>query len=240
MNNQEINDFEKDANQELSVSNIQKDEHVVDSNASTADVRNTSEEQTITNEPEFLESDYKWYCLRTYTGHEVRIKQNIESEIKRLGLEELIKEIVIPLETVFEMRNGKRRTKTRNFLPGYIILKAVISEEKKTKNKVLDIVGGMTGVVSFVGRKNDPATLQESEVERIFGRVAERAGIETIEYKFNSGDPIKVIAGPFTGFTGTVSEVSNDKQKLKVEIVILGRKTPVELDFEQIQFDKPE
>ena len=189
---------------------------------------------------EFLDSDYKWYCVRTYTGHEVRIKQTIEAEITRLGLQSLIREIVVPLETVFEVRKGKRKTKIRNFLPGYIVIKAVISEEKKTKNKVLDIVEGITGVVAFVGRKNHPAPLQESEVERIFGRVAERAGIETIECTYSKGDPIKVIEGPFGGFSGTVLEVNNEKQKVKVEIVILGRKTPVELDFEQIQFDKPE
>ena len=192
------------------------------------------------NADEFLDSDYKWYCIRTYTGHEERIKQTIEAEIKRLGLQSVIREIVIPLETVFEVRNGKRKTKIRNFLPGYIVIKAVISEEKKTKNKILDIVGGITGVIAFVGRKNNPTPLQESEVERIFGRVAERAGIETIDCTYQKGDPIKIIDGPFAGFSGSMMEVNNEKQKAKVELIILGRKTPVELDFTQIQFDRPE
>jgi len=207
---------------------------------------NTVEEKTNVNvgntvsEIEFLASDYKWYCVRTYTGHEQRIKQTIEAEINRLGLQSYITEIVVPEETVFEVRNGKRKTKIRNFLPGYIVIKAVISEEKKTKNKVLDIVGGITGVVAFVGRKNNPTPLQESEVERIFGRVAERAGVETIDCTYQKGDPIKIIDGPFAGFSGTMAEVNNEKQKAKVEVIILGRKTPVELDFSQIQFDKPE
>ena len=187
-----------------------------------------------------LDSDFKWYCIRTYTGHEARVKQIIESEVKRLGLESMIGEVIIPQETVFEVRKGKRKTKTRNFLPGYIVIKAVISDEKKTKNKVLDIVGGVSGVISFVGRKNDPAQLQESEVKRIFMRAAERADVETIESAYTLNDPIKIIEGPFGGFAGVVKEITNEKQKLKVEVGILGRKTLVELDFSQVQFDKPQ
>jgi transcriptional antiterminator NusG len=186
------------------------------------------------------DSDFKWYCIRTYTGQEERIKQTIESEVKRLGLQSMIGEILVPLETTFHVRNGKRRTRVRNFLPGYIMVKALISEEKKTKNKVLDVIGGITGVVAFVGRKNDPAPLQESEIERIFGRVLERKGVETIENSFAIGDPIKIIDGPFSGFSGIVQEVSNENQKLKVEVVILGRKTPIELDFIQVEVEQPE
>ena len=193
------------------------------------------------NTVEFLDSDYKWYCVRTYTGHENRIKQTIEAEVSRLALQNLITEIVVPEETIFEVKNGKKKTKVRNFLPGYIVIKSVdLDKDRKIKNKILDVVGGITGVVAFVGRKNDPTALQESEVERIFGRVAERSGIETIDTTYQKGDPIKIIDGPFAGFSGTMMEVDNTKQKAKIEVVILGRKTPVELDFEQIQFDKPE
>jgi len=101
-------------------------------------------------------------------------------------------------------------------------------------------VTDITGAVSFVGRKNDPAALQKSEIDRIFSRISERAEVATIDTTYSKGDPVEVIMGPFTGFKGTVFEVMNEKRKIKVEIIILGRKTPVELDFEQIQFEKPE
>lgn len=199
-----------------------------------------SSSQNVKDEPEKFNADFKWYCVRTYTSHEERVKRAIEAEVKRMGWESFIDEVIIPLETVYEVRKGKRKAKVRNFLPGYIFIKAIISEERKTKYKILDFVEGLSTVVGFVGRKNDPVPLQESEIERIFGRVAERTNIETIECTFSIGDPIKVIDGPFSGFTGTVTEVANLKQKLKVEVGILGRKTPVELDFAQVQFDKPE
>jgi transcriptional antiterminator NusG len=194
----------------------------------------------VPNTKGILESDFKWYCIKTYTSHEEKVKKAMEAEVKRLGLEYCIKEVVIPMETVFEVRNGKKKTKTRNFLPGYVLISAAISEQKKTKKKIIDLVTEMTGAVSFVGRKNDPAALHKSEVDRIFGRITERADVATIDTTFSKGDPIIVIMGPFTGFKGTVFEVFNEKRKIKVEIVILGRKTPVELDFDQIQFDKPE
>jgi transcriptional antiterminator NusG len=92
-------------------------------------------------------------------------------------------------------------------------------------------------VVAFVGTKVEPAPLQQHEIDRILGRVEERKSIETIETSFEIGDPIKVIEGPFTGFSGTVKEVNNEKQKLKVEVGILGRKTPVELDFRQVELE---
>ncbi len=173
--------------------------------------------------------EHKWYALRTYTGHEERVKRTIESEIKRLGLQDRVTDIVIPQETVFEVRQGKRRTKIKNFLPGYIIIRVAL--DKKLK----DFINSLPSVVSFVGTKNTPVPLTQSEVERIIGRVEERKNIETIGTEFQVGDPVKVIDGPFSGFSGTVKEVNYDKQKLKVEVGILGRKTPVELDFRQVE-----
>lgn len=176
-------------------------------------------------------SEFKWYALRTFTGHEQKVKVTIESEIKRLQLQERIKEIIIPQETVFEVRQGKRKTRIKNFLPGYILIKAVLDK------KIKDIVSNLPSVVSFVGTKLEPAPLQAHEIEKIIGRVEERRSIETIETSFSIGDPVKVIDGPFTNFNGTVKEVNFEKQKLKVEVGILGRKTPVELDFRQVEIE---
>jgi transcriptional antiterminator NusG len=159
------------------------------------------------------------------------VKAQIYAEIKRLGIEHLISEVVVPEETVFEVRGGKRRTKIKNFLPGYIVIKCILTKKLK------DIIVALPSVVSFVGRRNEPTALQQIEVDRILGRVEERKDVSTIETAFQIGDPVRVIDGPFNSFTGTVKEVNMEKQKLKVEVGILGRKTPVELDFTQVEVE---
>lgn len=173
----------------------------------------------------------RWYALRTFTGHELRVKQNIEAEVKRLGLQNKIFEVVIPEETVYEVRGGKRRSRRKNFLPGYIIVKAIL--DKKTR----EIIQSLPSVVAFVGRKNEPQALQQAEIDRILGRVEERKDIETVVTQFEVGDPVRVIDGPFNTFTGTIKEINYEKQKMKVEVGILGRKTPVELDFSQVEIE---
>jgi transcriptional antiterminator NusG len=180
--------------------------------------------------PSQVLAEAKWYAIRTYTGHESKVKLSIESEVKRRKLQNKIFDVIIPQETVFEVRGGKRRTKVRNFLPGYIIMQAAMDK------KIIEIISNIPSIVSFVGAKSQqPAPLQQHEVDRIIGRVEERRSIATIETSFQIGDPVKVIEGPFTNFNGTVKEVNNEKQKLKVEVGILGRKTPVELDFSQVE-----
>lgn len=177
------------------------------------------------------EVEYKWYALRTYTSHENKVKAQVFAEVKRLGIDNLVSEIVVPEETVFEVRGGKRRTKIKNFLPGYIVIKCILSKKLK------DIIVALPSVVSFVGRRNEPTALQQIEVDRILGRVEERKDISTIETAFQIGDPVRIIDGPFNTFIGTVKEVNMEKQKLKVEVGILGRKTPVELDFTQVEME---
>lgn len=174
----------------------------------------------------------KWYALRVFTGHESKVKQAIEAESKRLELDDRIKEVIIPQETVFEVRNGKRKTRIKNFLPGYILVNAILDL------KIKDVISNIPSIVSFVGRRNEAVPLQPHEIERIIGRVEERKDITTVETQFAVGDPIKVIEGPFNTFSGTVKEVNYEKQKLKVEVGILGRKTPVELDFSQVELER--
>lgn len=187
-------------------------------------------------DPEEIEQERlrpNWYALRTFTGHEQKVKASIESEAKRLGIEDRIFEVVIPEETVYEVRGGKRKTKVKNFLPGYIILHIILDK------KVNDVITNLPSVVNFVGRRSEATPLRADEVERIIGRLEERKDVATISTQFQVGDPIKVIDGPFSTFSGTVKEVNNDKQKLKVEVGILGRKTPVELDFNQVEIEVP-
>lgn len=172
----------------------------------------------------------KWYALRTFSSHEGRVKQAIELELKRLGLENRVLDIVIPQETVFEVRNGKRRTKVRNFLPGYILIHVMLDKRLK------EVILSLQSVLSFAGTP-EPQAIQPDEVDRILGRVEERKDITTVETSFREGDPVKVIDGPFANFSGSVKEVNVEKQKLKVEVGILGRKTPIELDFNQVELE---
>jgi transcription termination/antitermination protein NusG len=180
-----------------------------------------------------ISTEPKWYAVRTFSGHEQKVKIALEAELKRLGLEERLPEVLIPQETVYEVRNGKKVKRVRNFLPGYIIIKATLD------NRVKDVISNTPSLIGFVGlgTKPEPDSLRDEEVDRILGRVEERKNIATVDTSFAVGDPVKVIDGPFSGFNGSVKEVNQDKQKLKVEVGILGRKTPVELDFSQVEIE---
>jgi transcriptional antiterminator NusG len=173
----------------------------------------------------------RWYALRTFTGHEARVKTSIETEMARLNMSNRVEDVIIPQETVYEVRGGKRRTKVKNFLPGYILIRCALDKRLK------EIVLSLPSIVSWVGTKTEPQALQPDEVDRILGRVEERKDITTVETSFREGDPVKVIDGPFSNFNGTVKEVNVEKQKLKVEVGILGRKTPIELDFHQVELE---
>lgn len=189
-------------------------------------------EQYTEQSPETVSGELpKWYVLRTFTSHESKVKSAIELELKRNNIDPESVNVVIPNETVFEVRNGKRRTRVKNFLPGYVLVEMVMNKRLK------EVIVHTPAVVGFVGTKSEPTPLQKDEVDRILGRVEERKHISTIETAFNVGDPVKVIEGPFANFSGTVKEVNNEKQKLKVEVGILGRKTPVELDFGQVEME---
>jgi transcriptional antiterminator NusG len=183
------------------------------------------------NDIELKKTEARWYALKIFTGHEDKVKATIEAEVKRLGMDDRVQNIVIPKETIFEVKNGKRKTKVQNFLSGYILVKCFL--DAKLKN----VITQLPSIVSFVGRRNDAVPLQQSEVDRILGRVEERRDLTTVETSFEQGDPVKVIEGPFNTFSGTVKEVNYEKQKLKVEVGILGRKTPVELDFNQVELE---
>ena len=175
--------------------------------------------------------DFKWYAVRTFTSHETRVKTSIEQELERLSLVEKIRSIIIPQETVYEVRNGKRRTRIKNTLPGYLLIEANLDKRLK------EIICSLPSVVSFAGTKTAPTPIQQDEVDRIMGRIEERKNIASLETAFSIGDPVKVIDGPFNTFNGSVKAVNIEKQKLKVEVGILGRKTPVELDFSQVEIE---
>ncbi len=172
----------------------------------------------------------KWYVLRTFSGHEKKVKGYLEREIERLGLEDKLAEIMIPTETVFEMRGGKKRTREKTFFPGYLLISALLDNELK------HVISGIPSVVGFLTTGDEPTPLRPDEVNRILGKIDEaREAGEQPEIPFRSGDAIKVVDGPFNNFNGIVEEVYPDKMKVKVMVSIFGRKTPLELDYLQIE-----
>jgi transcriptional antiterminator NusG len=174
----------------------------------------------------------QWYVLRAVSGQEKKVKTYIESEIERLKLEDQVAQVLIPTEKVFEMRNGKKKIRERSFLPGYVLMEADLAGE------IVQVIRDVPGVIGFLGaEKGDkPVPLRPAEVNKILGKVDEMNEMgEVLENPFVLGEPVKVMAGPFNGFSGTVEEIYEDKKKLKVMVKIFGRNTPVELNYYQVE-----
>jgi transcriptional antiterminator NusG len=180
-------------------------------------------------------SELKWYVIRVISGQEKKVKSYLENEISRRSLQDYIPQVLIPSEKVYEMRNGKKRIRERNFFPGYVLISADLSHGD-TEHVINDI----PGVIGFLSNNSvdskKPVPLRQSEINRILGKVDEA---EDLEEKFDTtfivGESVKVMDGPFSGFTGTVEEVFDEKKKLNVMVKIFGRNTPVELNYMQVE-----
>lgn len=177
-------------------------------------------------------TDKKWYAIRTYSGHENKVKAYLENEVALAGIQDRIGDVLVPSEKVFEVKDGKKKSKTKTFFPGYILVEAVL--DKETTHLILNT----PSVISFVGPKNVPAPLHPEEVRRLIGRLDARKDVEVIEVPYRVGDPVKVIDGPFNNFSGFVQGVNEEKMRVKVMVSIFGRKTPVELEFSQVEAEK--
>jgi len=180
-------------------------------------------------------AEKKWYALRIYSGKEARVKAHIEHEIKLAEIEDKIGRIIIPSENIIEMKDGKKRVKNKVFFPGYMMIEMVLD------NQTQHVVVNSPGVINFVGPKNEPVPLRPSEVENVLSKIEmshEKEVKGKVDIPFHVGDAIRVIDGPFNDFTGFVEEINEEKNKVKVNISIFGRPTPVELDFLQIELEK--
>lgn len=177
-------------------------------------------------------STKKWYVVRAISGQEKKVKQYIESEIGRLGMNDYVSQVLIPTEKVIQIRNGKKLTKERSFYPGYILIEANLSGE------IPHIIKNITGVIGFLGESKGGVAvpMRLSEVNRILGKVDELTESEgTVASNYTVGESVKVINGPFNGFNGVIEEIMEDKKKIKVIVKIFGRKTPVELNFGEVE-----
>lgn len=178
------------------------------------------------------ESSKKWYVVRAISGQESKVKDYIEAEISHAKLSDHVAQVLIPKEKVFQIRNGKKVSKERNFFPGYILIEADLVGE------VPHVIKNITGVIGFLGETKGgvPVPLRQSEVNRILGKVDELADAdEEMNIPFVIGEAVKVIDGPFNSFSGIIEEINEEKKKLKVMVKIFGRKTPLELSYMQVE-----
>lgn len=174
----------------------------------------------------------KWYVLRAVAGKEGKIKEYLDNEIQRTDLGQFVSQVLIPTEKITVNRNGKKTTKERSYLPGYVLVEAVLN------NEVSGRLRGMPNVLGFLGGNvgTQPIPLRPSEVNRFLKKVDEtQDSEEEVVYSYAEGEAVKVIFGPFNGFSGVIEEVNEDKKKLKVMVKIFGRKTPLELSFTQVE-----
>jgi transcriptional antiterminator NusG len=181
---------------------------------------------------ETVQAQRRWYVVRTFSGHENKVKTHLEHESKLAKLEDRIFAVMVPSEKIIEMKDKKKKSRTKTFFPGYILVDAIL--DKVTKHLILN----SPSVMGFVGNRGEPVPLQPDEVRRLIGRIESRKDQEMVSVPFTIGEPVKVIDGPFNNFSGVVQDVNDEKMKLKVMVSIFGRKTPVELDFSQVEAEK--
>ncbi len=171
----------------------------------------------------------RWYVIQAYSGYEAQVKRSLEERISRMELEEKFGDILVPTEEVVEMREGQKRRSERKFFPGYVLVNMEMDDE------TWHVVNDLPRVLRFIGGTGDrPAPISDKEAEQILQRVQE--GVESPRPKvlFEPGEVVRVTDGPFNDFTGVVEEVNYEKSRLRVEVVIFGRSTPVELEFSQV------
>jgi transcription termination/antitermination protein NusG len=179
--------------------------------------------------------EINWYVVRAVSGQEKKIKMYIENEAERAKLTEFIPQILIPSEKIVEVRNGKKRVREKNFMPGYMLIQADLNN-----GEVMHMIKSLPGVIGFLRKDGnssiEPEPLRMSEVNRFLG-VQNETEEETIDsnISFTLGESVKVIDGPFSTFEGNVEEIYEDKKKLSVSVKIFGRSTPVELSYLQVE-----
>ena len=171
-----------------------------------------------------------WYVVHVYSGFERHVKKSLEERIERLGMSDYFGEVLVPTEEVVEMRQGQKRKTERKFYPGYVMVQMEMTDE--TWHLVKDV----PRVMGFIGGTSDrPAPISDQEADRILNRVRESAEKPKPKVLFEPGEMVRVTDGPFNDFNGVVEEVNYDKSRLRVAVLIFGRSTPVDLDFQQVE-----
>ena len=170
---------------------------------------------------------FQWYVINTYSGHENKVKQNLEHRILSMGQTPRFRRVVVPTEQVIETRDGQKVQTEKRVLPGYVLVNMDLNDV------AWGVVKNTPGVTGFVGASNEPVPLTQTEVDRLLHReVAQKVATKA---QFSIGEQVKVVSGPLSDFSGEISEVNEDAQRLKVLVSIFGRETPVEVGFDQVK-----
>jgi transcription termination/antitermination protein NusG len=170
---------------------------------------------------------FRWYVVNTYSGHENKVKQNLEHRIVSLGQQRNVRQVVVPTESVSEMKDNQKITVEKRTMPGYVLVNMELNEDS------WGVVKGTPGVTGFVGSSNEPVPLTQGEVDRLMHK--EVATAPRTRAQFAIGETVKVISGPLSDFSGEIAEINDDAAKLKVLVSIFGRETPVEVGFDQVK-----
>jgi transcriptional antiterminator NusG len=175
-----------------------------------------------------VNENFKWYIIHAYSGFERKVRESLESRITAFGLQNKIGRIMIPTEPVTELRNGKKYTIDRVFLPGYVLV------EMDLDNDLWHVIKNTPRVTGFLGTGDNPVALSEQEVSSILFRSEAAKDKPSMKVKFDKGEQVRINEGPFANFTGAVDDINEDKQTLKVMVSIFGRSTPVEIEFSKV------
>jgi transcriptional antiterminator NusG len=172
---------------------------------------------------------FKWYIILAYSGFERKVRESLEGRVQAFGLQNKIGRVMIPLESVTEVVNGKKRTVERVFLPGYVLV------EMDLDNDLWHIIKNTPRVTGFLGTGDKPVALSEEEVSSILFRTDTSKEKPRLKIKFEKNESVRITDGPFANFNGVVDEVNEDRETVKVMVTIFGRSTPVELEFGKVE-----
>lgn len=176
----------------------------------------------------------QWFILHTYSGHEKKVRDSLKARIRDTELQNEIKEVLVPTETVVEMRGNKRVESSRMFYPGYVLVQIECDDRGHIPDAVFHAIRATPKVTGFVGGQN-PTPLTPLEVDQIVHHVTEAAEKPKPKFSYTVGETVRIKSGPFASFTGKVEDVNEDKSTLKVVVTIFGRSTPVELNFLDVE-----
>lgn len=183
--------------------------------------------ETASDKPSKKDNKKRWYIVHTYSGYENKVKVNLEKRIEYMNMSDKIFRIEVPQKTVTQVKGGKKQEKDEKIFPGYVLVEMIMDEDSWY------VVRHTSGVTKFVGSAKKPIPAKESEIKRIIHRTDSQ--VQKIELDVKAGDQVRIISGPFAEFVGEITEVYPDKAKLRANVSIFGRETPVELEYKQIQ-----